>query len=648
MPPMRLCIFARPMSRRQSARPLVRTLIPLVVLSAASVSGGCKDIEGRNNNRQGNAYYRDSKFIDAAVEYERALKKVDDPVIHYNLGLAYSKMFRGDEVVLVGLKEDPVCQIIPSTVPVNRRVCVKPGDRSFNKCDEKKEAPELTRMGDLVTPHFRLGSSAKRTDDVCAKLADYQAAADAIAKMAIPGNVDEIDDWKGWQKDLAEQVKDVAKECKGVADARSAIEEQKKATEAAKAAEEARKAAEEAKKAAEEAKKAKGRKKDVAKDAGSAAGSAAGAPAETAKTETEEPKEDPKPDLTNFDKAFLAVRDTYENLVGGKLVCSVEAKCMKVDMCAIESMTIAEQATKHLEQWVKVQPPDTEIDKELAVLRKELQSEESKPTPQEIKDQLALARGQLAEAQGAARAELEKEISRLSSAPTRDEAKTTQLRKDIDELNRKFDTRNQMTTLWLDSGNHKGALTYWEGMLKAEPQNTDFMEMLAGINAKSGEWRTAIDWYNKVAEQAKSPEKKVSAWTAIGNIAWSKLNSRLLDPGDSLAMADYGIGALQRAFELDKNVKLLRQTAALLHFRSLTHGASFAGAIDRATGQDLVRLARVMDEEAKKLQGTPASGEPSAPTPAPATAPASGSGSAKGTAEQPSPSSGATPTKAGG
>lgn len=643
------------MSRRHSARPRFRTFVPLLLVGVASVTAaGCKDIEGRNNNRQGNAFYRDSKFIDAAVEYERALKKVEDPVIHYNLGLAYSKMFRGDDLVLVGLKDDPICQIIPSTVPTNSRVCVKPGDRTFNKCDEEKKAPELTKMGELVTPHWKMGSNEKRTDAVCAKIGEFQAAADAIAAMKPPANVDDVEEWTAWQKSAPDLAKEVARACVGVTEARKAIEEQKRLAEEAKQAEEARKAAEEKKaaeaaaKAAKAPKKAGPKAKDPKKDDKTAdaagSGSAAGAPAPDAPKKEEEKKEDPKPDLTAFDKAFTDLRGNYEELVGGKLVCSVEAKCLKVDLCAIKSESIANEATKHLEQWVRVQPPDAELEKQLVVLRKELQSEEAKATPTEVRDALALARGELAEAKEPRKSELQQEIAKMSSAPTRDEAKTTQLRKDIDELMRKFDTRNQMTQLWLDSGNYKGALAYWEGMLKAEPTNADFMQMLAGINAKAGEWRVSVDWYNKIAEQAKVPDAKVAAWASIGNIAWSKLNSKLLSPDDALEMADKGIAALQRAFDIDKNVKWLRQTGAILNFRSITHGASYAGAIDRATAQDLFRTARVMDQEAKKLQGTPAPAGAPAPAPAP-----SGSGAKPPAEAPPSPSSQGKPTpKAGG
>lgn len=629
MTPIQLCIFARPMSRPKRA--LFRRLGPVLVVGGAVCAAGCEDIDGRNANRQGNAFYRDSKFIDAAVEYERALKKVDSPVIHYNLGLAYAKMFRGDDLVLVGLKEDPVCGVIPSTKPVNRRVCVKEGDRTFNTCDEKKTSPELDKFGSLVAPHWKMGSSEERTNAVCGVIAEYKATADAIGKLKAPANADVPEEWESSAKRLPTLVADVERACKGVEDARKALAEQKKAAEELKKAEEA-KAAEDAKKAEAAAQKGKkgGAKAPAAGGAGSAVASGAGSAAGSAAPPAEEekkPEKDPTPDLTVFDKAFTEVRSVFEDeLVGGKLVCSVEAKCQKVDLCAIPAEAIAEHATKHLEVWVRSQPADAALEKRLDVLKAELQKEEAKPMPTEVRDQLALARGRFNDAKPEERAAIQKEIQQLSTAATRDEAKTTQLRKDIDELNRKFDTRNQMTQMWLDSGNYKGALGFWENLHKTEPKNTDYMGMLAGINAKSGEWRLALDWYNRIAEESADKDAKVNAWSSIGNIAWSKLNSKLLSPPDALEMADRGIGALQKAVELDKNPKLLRQTAAILNFRGVTHGASFAGAIDRSTAQDLLRVARVWDEEAKKLQGAPASGgaapAPAAPAPAPAEKPA--------------------------
>src|SRR6478609_1683955 len=89
MHPTHLCIVARPMSRTAGRAMRIVTVVMLV----ASLFG-CEQLDGRNRNRKGNNLFREMRFADAAGEYEKALKEVDDPTIHYNLGLAYSKVFK--------------------------------------------------------------------------------------------------------------------------------------------------------------------------------------------------------------------------------------------------------------------------------------------------------------------------------------------------------------------------------------------------------------------------------------------------------------------------------------------------------------------------------------------------------------------------
>jgi hypothetical protein len=150
------------------------------------------------------------------------------------------------------------------------------------------------------------------------------------------------------------------------------------------------------------------------------------------------------------------------------------------------------------------------------------------------------------------------------------------------------------------------------------------MGNVAGINLKAGDWRKAIEWYNKVADATTDASSKVAAYQFIGNVAWSKLNSRTLPGNEAVELADRGIGALQRAAEVQpKNFRAVGLTASLFNFRSTAHGASWAGSIDRATTQDLQKLAHVLSDEAKKAQGLPVT---------PPDAPPAGTGSAAGSA----------------
>jgi tetratricopeptide (TPR) repeat protein len=212
------------------------------------------------------------------------------------------------------------------------------------------------------------------------------------------------------------------------------------------------------------------------------------------------------------------------------------------------------------------------------------------------------------------------------------------------------ETRGLMTQVWIDSSQYKKAITYWEDLLKAKPNDPDIMGSLAGINLKAGDWRKSIEWYTKVAQaqQQQAGETKIKAATAsgddkkkledkvsaleanvvaaygfIGNVAWSKLNSKTLTTVDSVELADRGIGALQKAAEMQpKNPKHFGLMGSIFNFRSLAQGASWAAGLDRATAQDLQIVSRVLSDEAKKAQGLTVPPAPAPPAqPAGATPP---------------------------
>lgn len=355
MPPTRLCIVARPMRRLALA----------IVLGGVMTSTACEQLEGRNANRAGNRNFRDMKFIDAAAEYEHALKTVDHPIVHYNLALTYKKIAAGDDIVRIGEDGDFACTKIPGVKTAPARVCVKPGARDYDDCDDKK-------------------------------------------------------------------------------------------------------------------------------------------------------------------------------------VCASSYTCKQTTLCTVESKAVAKLATEHFQKWLDANPKDEE-------------------------------------------------------------------------------TRKQMTQVWLDAGQYELALAYWKEQLAARGgKDAEVMSILGGITLKAQDWRGAIDWYEKAAETATEPTAKISSLQFIGNVAWSKLNSKSLGPIESMEVADLGIGALQRAAELDpKNPRLFFLQASLLGFRAAIHGASWASAIDRASQEDLRGVGRVIRDEAKKQQeaeeaavkAAPDPSKPAAPTP---------------------------------
>jgi len=349
----------------------------LLVVACALGATGCEQLDGRSRNKKANHLFREKQFVEAAAEYEKALKTVDDPIIHYNLGLAYSKVFKpgvednastpdNEGAILLDIQGSLTCSQVPGVKTVSKSVCVKPGDHRFDACDAKN-------------------------------------------------------------------------------------------------------------------------------------------------------------------------------------VCASSYQCKQVELCWLDNSALADLSATHFGAWLKANPTDAE-------------------------------------------------------------------------------TRAIMTQVWLDSSQYKRAVDYWTELLAAKPNDPDIMGSLAGIHLKAGDWRKSIEWFQKVAAVAKDESAKVAALQFIGNVAWSKLNSKSLSISETVELADYGIGALQAAAAIQpKNPRLFGLQGSIENFRSLAQGASWAAALDRAKAQDLQITSRVLSDEAKKAQGLPVT-----PTPAPAApaAPAPANGSA--------------------
>lgn len=123
-------------------------LVSCVVLGSL---GGCEQLDGRILNRKGGRLFRETKFVDAAAEYETALKVVDSPLIHYNLGLTYSKIFKPgfEGPVLLGTEGEFVCNAIPGVKVVEAGACVKQGDRHYAECGAAKSGPIEKKIAEL-------------------------------------------------------------------------------------------------------------------------------------------------------------------------------------------------------------------------------------------------------------------------------------------------------------------------------------------------------------------------------------------------------------------------------------------------------------------------------------------------------------------
>jgi len=377
-----------------------------VLLLAVSVLGlGCDQLDGRNRNRQGGRLFHDGLYSDSVGQYEKALKEVDDPVIHYNAGLAYQKEFKagmGDKPILLAKANEEPCKLIPAVKQVEAKQCVKENDRHYTDC-------------------------------------------------------------------------------------------------------------------------------------------------------------------------------------GDKDACTLGYTCEKDTFCALDAKTIANAAADHMQKWIKVQASDEDLKKAV----KEVQAE------------IAELTAKMEKLAGAA----DSKDNKAEIASIEDRIKD--LEKRVDELHTKDRIRGLMTQMWDDSDQYDKALGYWSEMLKEKPNDPGIMGVLAGINLKAGDWRKSIEWYNKVAGVATDTAAKVAAYQFIGNVAWSKLNSKTLSASDSVELADRGIGALQKAAALQPDsAKPIGLQASIYNFRGQAQGASWAGGLDRASAQDLQHTSRVLMDKAKKAAGT--------------------------------------------
>jgi tetratricopeptide (TPR) repeat protein len=95
MRPTLFYIFTRPMTWiGRLARPAL-VVVPAALIAGAllTTATGCDQLDARGNIGKGNKLFKEAKFKEAAERYEEALKKLDHPTAHYNLGLTYSKLF---------------------------------------------------------------------------------------------------------------------------------------------------------------------------------------------------------------------------------------------------------------------------------------------------------------------------------------------------------------------------------------------------------------------------------------------------------------------------------------------------------------------------------------------------------------------------
>jgi tetratricopeptide (TPR) repeat protein len=120
----------------------VRLVVAIAaVLVLVIALGRCRrsaETEGRERARNASRLFRAGAYIEAVAEYEQALALVDDTWIHFNLGLAYAKLFQPglERPLRLGVVGSAVCDAIPHIVTLDARVCLAEGDRTFDDCDD--------------------------------------------------------------------------------------------------------------------------------------------------------------------------------------------------------------------------------------------------------------------------------------------------------------------------------------------------------------------------------------------------------------------------------------------------------------------------------------------------------------------------------
>ncbi len=144
--------------------------------------------------------------------------------------------------------------------------------------------------------------------------------------------------------------------------------------------------------------------------------------------------------------------------------------------------------------------------------------------------------------------------------------------------------RELMTTAWIDSDQFDRALIYWEELLTKEPNNSDVLVTLAGINSKAGRYDKAIEWHLKRVEIEPEAQGKAQAYIAIGDMQRARLTNGEVVDLERLALADIGLAALQKAEGLDPSGPLIQSLlGSVYQLRALAHGSSWARQIDTAS-----------------------------------------------------------------
>lgn len=159
-----------------------------------------------------------------------------------------------------------------------------------------------------------------------------------------------------------------------------------------------------------------------------------------------------------------------------------------------------------------------------------------------------------------------------------------------------------LTRVWTESGDHASALAYWEAELSKDPSNTEVIGILAGINRQAGDYDKSVEWYERQVEVEADAHAKAGAYKAIGTLMSSRLRGRnhTIIGDERLAIADQGIGALQKALQLVPD-DIDSQTALgfLYGQRALAQSTTWAQMIEVASARHHYKRWSKLNKEAQ-------------------------------------------------
>jgi tetratricopeptide (TPR) repeat protein len=160
-----------------------------------------------------------------------------------------------------------------------------------------------------------------------------------------------------------------------------------------------------------------------------------------------------------------------------------------------------------------------------------------------------------------------------------------------------------LTEIWISSDQVDKALAFWESEHDADPENTEVLDQLAGLNNKKGDWRKAISWLHVWVDTAKTDDGKAEAYQKIGNLCFLRMlsNRDSVFGAERIELSDIGTGALQHALKLQpKNAQIVSTLGSMNQQRALAEGSRFGFHIDLANHQAYMRQFSVLRDEAKK------------------------------------------------